>query len=1019
MAEATIHYVALSSTNPATPYASWDTAATNIQNAVDVATNGDDVLVTNGLYVLASPIAVSKGIALRSVNGAQATTLDGANKTRCIDIEHAAALVTGFTIQHGWSTNYTCAGVTIETGMLADSVIRANSGYWSGGVDCQAGTLRGCLVVENMAYHIGGVSLYDGLAENCTIASNNADTRVGGLYMVVGATVRNCVISDNHSGEADDWCVLYTTQPPNIVGHTRLWPSVTMASMVDDGNVTGDPDFVDPSHGDYHLRPGSPCISAGIATEWMPGAVDLEGNPRITNLAPDMGAYERTPGPLMCAVRTDVRSGFAPLSVTLMAYVDGTNTAGLCYTWDIGADGSVDATGPGLDQLSVTFTNLGTYAVTLTVSNALGETATVHKEGLVTVGSPELFVATNGLAIPPYTNWTCAATSVQAAVDLAVDGTTVSIADGTYGLSSPVRITKGIRVRGASGDPSAVVLDGAGTNRGFYMSHSNAVLECLSVANSWAATEAAGGIVDFGGTLRNCIVRDNTSAGRYGGLYVRGVSLATNCTIVHNSAGITAVASGVMVEGGEIANCTIASNTAAYWSNGGGVAVGKGRVSSCTIIHSGDTNSQGGGLDLFAGSVASNCFIAWNTAGTGGGAYLFDTYDGPPALLTDCTIVSNRAAWGAGVGVESPNIVRRCRVEGNQADLYGGGVLCYDSPTYSGGLREDSLLVSACLITGNTASIGGGVYARNGVFDACRIVSNRAVSAGGGISTAMPYWPTLQASEVRNCLITANTAGNTAGGIVVYGTLANCTVVGNLASNKAGGVWVDSGSVNNTIMYGNTAPQSPNCATSVTPVQIGFSCCPEQLPGNGNLTNDPLFADAANGNFSLTGGSPCIDAGTALTSITNDITGMPRPLDGNNDGVAAWDMGAYEYLNVLADSDHDGLTDTNELARGTSPINADTDGDGSRDGDEVIAGTDPLDPLSYLRITTAEPVSDARLALHWSSVAARFYGLSVSTNLSAGFTELTNGLSALPPENVYTVTVDGASVQFYRVKVKQ
>jgi hypothetical protein len=45
----TTHYVSTNGSN-IPPFASWQDAATNIQNAVDVAVDGDTVLVTNGLY---------------------------------------------------------------------------------------------------------------------------------------------------------------------------------------------------------------------------------------------------------------------------------------------------------------------------------------------------------------------------------------------------------------------------------------------------------------------------------------------------------------------------------------------------------------------------------------------------------------------------------------------------------------------------------------------------------------------------------------------------------------------------------------------------------------------------------------------------------------------------------------------------------------------------------------------------------------------------------------------------------
>jgi len=48
-------------------------------------------------------------------------------------------------------------------------------------------------------------------------------------------------------------------------------------------------------------------------------------------------------------------------------------------------------------------------------------------------------------------------------------------------------------------------------------------------------------------------------------------------------------------------------------------------------------------------------------------------------------------------------------------------------------------------------------------------------------------------------------------------------------------------------------------------------------------------------------------------------------------------------FNGSADDDGDGLTNSDELARGTDPLNPDTDGDGIGDGDEVALGTNPLD----------------------------------------------------------------------------
>ncbi len=55
---------------------------------------------------------------------------------------------------------------------------------------------------------------------------------------------------------------------------------------------------------------------------------------------------------------------------------------------------------------------------------------------------------------------------------------------------------------------------------------------------------------------------------------------------------------------------------------------------------------------------------------------------------------------------------------------------------------------------------------------------------------------------------------------------------------------------------------------------------------------------------------------------------------------------AIAPLGNSQDSDGDGLTDGEELARGTDPFNPDSDGDGYPDGLEIALGSDPLDPNS-------------------------------------------------------------------------
>lgn len=59
----------------------------------------------------------------------------------------------------------------------------------------------------------------------------------------------------------------------------------------------------------------------------------------------------------------------------------------------------------------------------------------------------------------------------------------------------------------------------------------------------------------------------------------------------------------------------------------------------------------------------------------------------------------------------------------------------------------------------------------------------------------------------------------------------------------------------------------------------------------GNIDTDPLF----NGDFSLPSNSPSVDAGDPAAGLTTDFLVAPRPNDGNGDGIAVRDQGAFEY----------------------------------------------------------------------------------------------------------------------------
>jgi len=87
-----------------------------------------------------------------------------------------------------------------------------------------------------------------------------------------------------------------------------------------------------------------------------------------------------------------------------------------------------------------------------------------------------------------------------------------------------------------------------------------------------------------------------------------------------------------------------------------------------------------------------------------------------------------------------------------------------------------------------------------------------------------------------------------------------------------------------------------------------------------------------------------------LSTPTRPITlTVTNGVDGNNDGLPDdWaNANGISGSGAGADVDGDGLTNAQEIAAGTHPMNQDSDGDGFSDAEELAAETDPLDSLSY------------------------------------------------------------------------
>ncbi len=158
---------------------------------------------------------------------------------------------------------------------------------------------------------------------------------------------------------------------------------------------------------------------------------------------------------------------------------------------------------------------------------------------------------------------------------------------------------------------------------------------------------------------------------------------------------------------------------------------------------------------------------------------------------------------------------------------------------------------------------------------------------------------------IRNCLFHGITSGLTTAttmkGGALYasaGTVENCTFYNNKSYGYGGAVYLNSPSVvfRNNIVWGNTATVADGgndiYAAGSDYSGCSHSCASDLAAGvNGNVSSAPVFADAANGDFSLDDTSPvCIDAGADQPWMAGatDLAGNPRLFG------SAVDMGAYE-----------------------------------------------------------------------------------------------------------------------------
>ncbi|MCP4581812.1 MAG: hypothetical protein GY839_09340 [candidate division Zixibacteria bacterium] len=178
-----------------------------IQQGIDASSDGDTVLIQTGTYVENinfdghNIVLGSLFLTTGDTSYISQTIIDGDSSESVVKFENdenATTIISGFTIQNGYSENG--GGINISypsSPILKHLIVKDNQAINGGGIYGFI-QVENCVISHNSAEFGGGChGIYDGSISDCAIEYNGASQDGGGVFATNDLTLSNCIINGN------------------------------------------------------------------------------------------------------------------------------------------------------------------------------------------------------------------------------------------------------------------------------------------------------------------------------------------------------------------------------------------------------------------------------------------------------------------------------------------------------------------------------------------------------------------------------------------------------------------------------------------------------------------------------------------------------------------------------------------------------------------------------------------------------------------------------------------------------